>query len=473
MGWLLRAEGIDDVLSVQTGSASGIFHRLARMRWLAAVLATIGLLLGAVAPADAAAAGPRPWVFVSDVHFTPFLGADHALVDRLQDAPVRRWAAILRQRATAPSPPGQDTNMALLDASLRAMRRAAPRPPVVVLTGDLLGHDFQKTYAGLMPGASPRELTAFVDKTVAFLARRFDATFPHAQFVLTLGNDDSVCGDYEATPDSPFLLHTARAWAPLVNRHGRAPGFVSSFRRLGSYTARLPIRGLQVVSVDDVFWSAKYDNACGSQAQDPALDQANWLIRAMQRVPRGARTWVTTHIPPGIDVFVTLDGDGTPVPLLSAGGQAALLQALDTGRVPELIFGHLHMSTYRVGHGTPMLGVPSISPIFGNDPAFLTATVGARGTIRDYTAYALDLARPGAAFAREYDFGDTYGLSAFDAPSLQRLGPLLAADARRRAAYERFYVSGGQDPITEAQYPAYACGTTALDPAAFRACLAP
>jgi sphingomyelin phosphodiesterase acid-like 3 len=440
------------------------------MRWL---LTGILAVLLAVACATSASAAPQRWVLVSDVHFTPFLGASSGQIAQLQAAPVRRWRSILARQGTTPSPPSSDSNAALLEASLRAMRRAAPHPPVVVLTGDLLAHDFQKAYTAAMPDAGPRDYEAFVDKTVAYLALRFGATYPRAQYVLTLGNNDSSCGDYEATPDSPFLLHAARAWAPLVNRHGRAPGFVASFRHLGSYTAKLPVRGLHAVSVDDVFWSADYDDACGAPGQDPALGQANWLTRATQALPRGHRAWLTTHIPPGIDVYATLSGSGAPVSLLSAGGQAAMLQALDTGRVSELVFGHLHMNTYRLGHGTPMLGVPSISPIFGNDPAFLVATVGRRGIIDDYTAYALDLARPGATFAREYDFGDTYGLPAFDLASLQRLGPLLAADARLRSAYEHAYVSGGQYAISERQYPAYACGTTALDAAAFAACLTP
>jgi hypothetical protein len=439
-----------------------------RWRW-AGILAAV---LVAVCAASASAASQR-WVLVSDVHFTPFLGASSAQIAQLQAAPVRRWRSILAQQGSTPSAPSSDTNAALLEASLAAMRRAAPRPPVVVLTGDLLGHDFQKSYAAAMPGASAQDYEAFVDKTVAYLALRFGATYPHAQYLLTLGNNDSYCGDYEATPDSPFLAHAARARGPLVNRHGRAPGFAASFRHLGSYTAKLPVRGLHAVSVDDVFWSAEYDNACGTPGQDPALDQANWLTRAMQALPRGHRAWLTTHIPPGIDVYATLSGSGPPVTLLSTGGQAAMVGALDTGRVSELVFGHLHMSTYRLGHGTPMLGVPSISPLFGNDPAFLVATVGRRGIIGDYTAYALDLARPGATFAREYGFGDTYGLPAFDLASLQRLGPLLAADARLRSAYEHDYVSGGEYAISEAQYPAYACGTTALDPATFSACLAP
>ena len=130
------------------------------------------------------------------------------------------------------------------------------------------------------------------------------------------------------------------------------------------------------------------------------------------------------------------------------------------------------MNTYRLGHGTPMLGVPSISPIFDNNPAFLVATVGPRGGIRDYTAYALNLAQPAARYTREYGFGDTYGLPAFNPASLNRLGPLLGL--RRRAAQRlrallRLRRPGRRSPTQ--QYPAYACATTALDVPAFTACL--
>jgi sphingomyelin phosphodiesterase acid-like 3 len=413
------------------------------------------------------------WLVASDVHFTPFAGASKPLVGRLQQAPVRQWPKLLARTGRAPSPYGEDTNAALLESSLRAMRQAAPSPPVVLIAGDLLAHEFKQTYEKLAPRPTGRGYREFVDKTVAHLAARFGARFPRAQFVLTLGNNDSYCGDYQATPGSRFLARTARAWRPLVNRHRRAAGFVKSFGRLGSYVARLPRPRLHVVSVDDVFWSAEYRNACGSPRSDPGARQARWLGAVMRKLPPGHRALVITHEPPGIDVFATLDGSGAPVPLLTDTGQEALLGALDGGRVPALVFGHLHMSTYRVGRETPMLGVPSISPEFGNNPAFLTATVGRRGEIADYTAHALDLRRPRSRWRREYIFRDFYGLPAFDAASLTRLHALLAGDARLRRAYRHFYVSRGRYPITESQYPAYACGSIALDVKVFEACVNP
>jgi hypothetical protein len=436
-------------------------------------LAAVFVCLAVAVPSAGAANGAAPWLVASDVHFTPFLGAGKPLLGRLQRAPVARWPKLLAHTGRAPSPYGKDTNAALLESSLRAMREADPSPPVVLLAGDLLGHEFRETYEKLAPHPSGRRYRVFVDKTIEYLAARFGATFPRAQFVLTLGNNDSYCGDYRATPDSPFLLRTARAWQPLVNRYDRAPGFVSSFRRLGSYVARLPRPRLDVVSVDDVFWSAGYENACGSPAEHPGAAQARWLGAAMRRLPAGDRALLITHIPPGIDAYATLEGSGPPVPLLTGQGQAALLGALRGPDVPALVLGHLHMSTYRIGSGTPMLGVPSISPIFGNNPAFLTARVGREGEIVDFTAHALDLGRSGAGWRREYDFRDAYGLPAFDLASLIRLQARLADDRAMRRAYEHRYVSGGKYPITEAQYPAYACGSIALEVKAFEACVGP
>jgi sphingomyelin phosphodiesterase acid-like 3 len=437
-----------------------------------AIVVVLALLVagGALAPAAGAAKRPTPWVLASDVHFTPFVGASKRLIARLQAAPVRRWKAILAPGHHQLSPSGDDTNATLLESALAAMRRTAARPPVVMLSGDLLGHDFQQTYQQLAPRASTADYRRFVDKTIAYLARRFDATFPHAQFVLTLGNDDSYCGDYALTPNSPFLLHTARSWKRLVDRHGRAPGFVASFRQLGAYVARLPIRGLQAIALDDVFWSAKYENSCGTPKARPGAAQAAWLKRAVRHVPAANRALIVTHIPPGVDAYATLQAGGPPVALLTQAGQNALLGALGP-RVPAVVFGHLHMSTFGVSGQTPLLGVPSVSPIFGNDPAFYTATV-TRAGIADFTAHALDLGARSPKWRREYGFRDTYGLPAFTASALDTLHDKLANDAGLRAAYERYYASGGEGQITEAQYPSYACATIALGLPEYSGCLA-
>jgi hypothetical protein len=240
-------------------------------------------------PRTAAAAAPAPWLFVSDIHLEPA-------------APNARLAGF-----------GHDTNGALLDAAIAEMRRVDPRAPVVVIDGDYLGHTFH---------------WADAETVMSDLARRFDAAFPHAQFVIALGNEDSDCGDYETAPRSAFLRAVARAWEPLVNRGGAAPAFAATFARDGSYTARLPVPGLRAVIIDDVYWSWRY-HSCLPVTGNPAAETIDDLRRGL-RAAR-APAWVVLHIPPGIDAFSSahLAHRLAVVPFLKPRARDALLAAPD------------------------------------------------------------------------------------------------------------------------------------------------
>ena len=136
------------------------------------------------------AASAAPWLFVSDVHLKLY-----------SDDPF-------------PSDVGTDTNRPLLESAIREMQRVDPNPPVVVMPGDYLQHS-----------VSPQEAIP----TMRYLAKRFDRAFPHAQFVIALGNEDAGCADYGVSRNSAFLRAAALAWAPLVNRRGAAPTFVRTF----------------------------------------------------------------------------------------------------------------------------------------------------------------------------------------------------------------------------------------------------
>jgi sphingomyelin phosphodiesterase acid-like 3 len=227
-------------------------------RFIAAVLSGL-CFFAAIPDIGAARAAPTAvpvakWLVLSDIHFNPF--DDPALVDTLAQSPPERWHDVLKGSTALPSPYGKDTNYALLASSLAQMRATIPNPPVVVIAGDFLAHDFSQFFAQAQPGKPPAAFAAFVDKTIAYLALEFDATYPAAQFVITLGNNDGYCGDYASTPDSPFLAHMAQTWAPLVNRNDRAPDFSATFARAGYYVASLPMHApSQAVIVNSVFWS--------------------------------------------------------------------------------------------------------------------------------------------------------------------------------------------------------------------------
>ncbi|GIH17144.1 hypothetical protein Raf01_53160 [Rugosimonospora africana] len=419
--------------------------------------------------------GTTAWLALSDVHFDPFAGLDTATVDKLATVPPQQWGSILTQGPAQPSAYGKDTNYALLSSSLASMGSTVAKPPAVLISGDFLSHAFKDDYHALATDKSQQGYEAFADKTIAFLADEFDATFPKSQFIVALGNNDTTCGDYELTPHSQFLKNFAEAWEPLVNRGGRAPGFAKDFPQLGSYEARTPTGGHAVV-VNDIYWSPNYRNSCGVPGEDPAAEELQWLTTTARQLPEDGRSWLVGHIPFGIDVFSTLSG-GSPVGLLDAGNQAQLLSVLRGKAWGLTVFGHLHMSTYRLAIGqrpAPAMVVPSISPYFSNNPAYYVLRVTPRQTVVDYTAHALNLHASSPVWSLEYSFDQTYGLSEFDATSLAQLQIELNQNTELRNDYIRFYNSGsGIGGITAATFRAYWCGAVALTAAEYSDCTRP
>ena len=355
-----------------------------------------------------------------------------------------------------PSPLGADTNEALLDSALAEMRRVDPRPPVVVIGGDEFSHDFDWSRA---------------NATMAYLARRFDRAFPAAQFVLTLGNEDSPCADYGIVPRSAFLRDTARVWEPLVNRHGAAPAFAATFARDGFYTTRLPLSRTRAVVVDDVFWSPRY-RACTAPSGDPAAG----TIAELQRSLRAShdRHWLLIHIPPGIDAYSTahLTHRLVVVPFLDPGPRDALLRSIadPAAHVTLVLAAHTHKFAYRIigtrARPVPMLMMPSISPIFRNTPAFLTADVGADGTLRDVQNHAY----VHGAWSALGGF-PALGVARFTGPALVDLHRRLAHSPALRQRFEELYEGGGTPEIDEGNWSTYACAATTFNATAFRACV--
>ena len=394
----------------------------------------VALLLGIGTASVAKPTPAAPWLFVADIHVDP------------------------TNRASRPSVLGEDTNAPLLQSAIAAMRRADPDPPVIVLGGDFVGH--QRIDA--------RGATAIVTD----LARRFNQAFPRAQFVMTLGNEDSPCRDYGIATGGAFLRAIAAAWAPLVDRRGAAPGFSRTFARDGFYTATLPVPGLRVVVVDDVFWSPRF-HACGSTRDGEAATLAE--LAAALRGPGGTRSWVLMHIPPGIDAFSTahLVHRLAVVPFLDPDPRQRFTALVDdpADRVALVIAGHTHKFAYRIvdaarSHPVPILLVPAVSPIFRNEPSFLTVEVGADGTIGDAHEFSL-------LAGRWQNVGSLHdlGVTAFTVPALRNLQARLARDPALRARFARIYNGGAPPEITEGNWRTYWCAAQAFSSTNFRTCL--
>ncbi len=382
-----------------------------------------------------AAANAAPWLFVSDIHLDPL--------------------------ATSPLPPrrGVDTNEVLLRSALDEMKRVDPAPPVVVIPGDFLGHNFDRKYT---------------KSTIAHVAELFGEAFPKAQFVLSLGNEDSACGDYVLAPNAPFLRETAAVWEPLVNRHGEAPEFLKTFPRDGFYTTKLPVPGLRAVVLDDTFWSPRFRAGCGSMDVDGGAEELDDLDRAL---PTGGseRAWVILHIPPGIDAFssVHITHHLAVVPFLDTEPRNRLLSILTDRRrnVTLAVSGHAHKFAFRLigadgPDPVPLLLLPSLSPIFRNNPMFLTVDVGADGTIRSIKEHAY-----GRDAWSTVGSSNDLGLREFTAPELAALRRRLEVDPDLRAEFARLYDGGARSEITTENWRGYWCAIDSMSSTDYRDCM--
>ncbi len=414
-------------------------------------------------------------LLVSDFHFNPFASGND-VVKALRSTPTSQWAGVLAASPnTAPSAPGSDTNYPLLVSAGAAIRAAAPNPAFVVITGDFLSHHFETGYSSVFGDTAG--VAAFADSTMAFMAGFVGSLVPaNVPVYPSIGNNDSGCGDYDVDPQ--FLRSAARSWAPLAERGGGAPGFVAAFDSGGWYTARPPATGVTLLVLNDVYWSRDYAASCGP---DLGIRQLQWVGQELASTrTAGGRAWLAAHIPPGVDIYSSLDT--TPVLMFdtpyAAPYDSTVRANADVVRLQ--LTGHTHMNEFRVyattgGGGVPDVGVPAVSPVFYNNPGFVTMRLSAAGEVLDYTAHAFTGAtspNAPAGWSTLFDFDALYRQPAVTGASLRAAAALIASDPTVRAAWELNYSGGaeGQNP-TSATWQAYWCGIQNLDASSYQACV--
>ena len=464
--------------------------------WMLVVLAT-GF---AKAQAPASAASTVPVLMLSDIHFDPF--RDPAKFSKLVAAPVSGWEAILQApdsatqaadfEALQSSCAGKalDTGESLLDASLKAEKTHSVGMKFVTISGDLLVHQFDCKYKAL--AKSEAGYGEFAEKTASYVVKRVGAAFPGVPVYVALGNNDSSCGDYALDMHDRFLSGTRKAVAEGL--HGasaeEAAQAKTDYEAGGYYSVSLnaPMQKTRLLVIDDMYLSRKWE-ACGKKS-DKASPTAvlSWLKHQLEgAAQRGEKVWVMGHIPPGIDVYATLrkgrtcEANGAESFLAPAKESLADVLEAHADLIALGIFGHTHMDEMKLlpasgGGGVAIKGIPSISPVDGNMPAFTLAKVDpATALMEDYAVYtAPNKTGVGGPWNREYSFGETYGQKVYSAATLKAMVAGFRADAQGAAktsqAYEINFDPLFPIPILVLGWPQYVCGMDKMTAAEFKAC---
>jgi sphingomyelin phosphodiesterase acid-like 3 len=444
-------------------------------------------------------------LIASDIHFNPF--ADPALAVDLAKAPVRKWEAILsRSSSTAYSPYGQDTNWLLLQSALNAMHQAEPDPTLVMITGDLLAHGFPQKYAQAIPDTNRDHYRVFVSKTVSFLSLELRKRYNKSQILVTPGNNDDDCGDYNIEAGGPFLSDTTWTARGLARA---GTGFMGEWKSLGSYTVQpRGVRGVRIVSVNSVFFSNKYQSVnysdgCAAVQSDGPARTYSWLESTLSRAAQNhEKVWIMLHIPPGIDGYSTMvsyqslskAAPSAPGDLCS---QAIVpmwkpfwtdlfdrLIAQYPTMITAIFAGHDHTDDFRVIHAGQadqqfVLIDPPVSPIYGQNPAFRVVTFAAGGALTDQTTWyltnleAAQASVPGA-WMPEYTFGSEWHSQRLDAASLNSIYDRIRSNPDASQQWLTLLnVSSTYHPVPANGVRTLECAISSLDPATYKACYCP
>lgn len=370
---------------------------------------------------------------LTDIHFDPFIACHNKtpcdFINKLVKSPANEWSKIASIYDTDLPTFRKNSNYQLLRSALNAAERETNRHPIqfVLVLGDMLGHDYRRYYKRFSQDKSIVGYQNFVKKTFQFLTLQFQAAFPKLNVYMTLGNNDSYQGDYISTPNGLFFNDMANEWSKLVKQSNNADTGQVTFLQGGYYAVTLPqAKNLRLLILNTVLFSYR---AKGKSVAEAADQQLVWLNRQLADAKQNhQKVLIMMHIPIGIDIYIT---SYLRLLRLKELWQRSYIERFEAtlkrypNQIMSILAAHLHLDWFEVlkfpgiKEEIPIIGVPSISPIFGNNPGFkiysyFTQTLELENFVTYY--YALKRSR---TWSRQYDFNHTYQPDCYHCPIIK------------------------------------------------------
>ncbi|MCP4382781.1 MAG: hypothetical protein GY798_15405 [Hyphomicrobiales bacterium] len=453
----------------------------------------LALAAALTAPVTALAENGQ-FLAISDVHLNPLTGAV-PLTDLLS-TDAGDWPGLFARHPEPVVTYGADANVPLFQSAIADAAARVPSPDFVLYTGDFIVHELATKVTAADADAPADAVSTMAAKITRTVGQALKAAFPSAPIFPALGNTDSACGDYQVEPEGAYLTATWPMVEELVGADRLQSDAAATWRAGGYYAARHPtVENALIVVFNNVLWSTKYENRCGTADGDPGTAMMGWLKKTLYEARLTGKTvWLVHHVPAGVNAYSTAharpsDGGTCAADTMPFWKQTyiegfASLMDTDAGTVTAAFSGHIHRDSFRLSAGSEgaPIGfasiVPAISPIFGNNPGYQVFDYDRKtGTLSDKTTFGLAnlaaAAKQGAnpTWREEGRFSTAYGLGPYDRSSLTVLSAALSAPERggKRTTYAHLYgVGHGNDPATE--WPVYGCSPGHVPIADFNAC---
>lgn len=355
---------------------------------------------------------------LADIHFDPFISCHHnvpcPVIQKLKNANAKEWSTILSEYDKNAPRYRQDTNYPLLVSTLTAAKKIADdtHTQFVLVLGDFLGHEYRQYYIKYSQDRSRESYQAFVRKTFEFMVNELQHTFPEKNVYLVVGNNDSYHADYYSYPRGQFFKDSAYLWSSIIKNKNNRVEMQKTFSTGGYYAINLPQEdNLKLILLNTNFFSYK---AKGNGIDKAANDELTWLHNELKLAKdKKQKVILAMHIPVGIDIYASLRIRLFRLIELWNTKYTQRFQAELKEFAPQIVAifsGHLHsdwsqMLTFDSGNEIPVIGTPSVSPIFGSNPGFKVFTYSLQSQqLINFVTYYFPL-NGKSAWHTEYNFG--------------------------------------------------------------------
>jgi len=340
-------------------------------------------IIGSSSLYAAETASVATFISVADIHFDPLSDCRHThgtcqIATRLRQASYQNWDAIYEKYGKKDlSFAYEDANYPLLKSSLIAMQAVAKEKNAgfVMIMGDFLGHDFRNEYKQYTGDRTRAGYEAFVKKTYQFITNEFVQTFPTLNIYPVVGNNDSYTGDYDTVPHGKFLQDMTEIWSVFFKDKSNQESFKRNFPKAGYYAVDLPSGEKQKLIVLN---SVIFSTSALKPTKQASLEQLDWLDQELTETTKNDQSVLLAyHIPVGVDIFSTFEFKFNKINEFWKSAYTSRFENIlkQFKNIAALLCAHIHIDTLQafglrtVGH-VPVYITPSISPIFGNNPAF-------------------------------------------------------------------------------------------------------
>lgn len=355
-------------------------------RWISVMLA----VLFAASPAFSQSTAEKNTkekaiLAISDFHFDPFYACQFIrtkpcpMVAELRRSDISAWASIFSKYEHKMGEYDQDSSYRLFNASLIAAKNSANKYQVkfVMMLGDVLSHGFRDEYRNYARDKTYAGFLSFIRKTEEFALMQMSDTFDNWDVYPVVGNNDFFAGDYAPSPRAQYYEHTADVWSDLIKNPAICESVEAQFSKAGYYAVDVPNQAnLRLIVLNSILFSYK---AKGEAVSSAAQQELHWFHQQLSQAnARRQKVYVLMHIPPSYDIHAT---PSVKLFTLIKLWRDKYIDAFNSeltqysSTIAAVFVGHLHSDFLQVhddgnGENTHIYATPSISPIFGNDPAY-------------------------------------------------------------------------------------------------------